>query len=230
MLGKDFGVAENWVRACEQVSRVSQKRMEDRLEKKLTVVVKDGIPLFRDRFAIDQDAKAALLPDGFGEVLDQAPKARYSKARTRDDEARRTGSEVGVGDGRDVTRRGGRGKGRVVVEDDGGAEERELGRVDGAFRLEFARLGCTRRRVSCHGRRFESMVRRGGRTSPVADRALFRSAFLERDGVTLLPSRRVVTYTATDVVQRTVQGDDEVRRRKLVSVRRIWGDVDAAAA
>jgi hypothetical protein len=24
MLGKDFGVAENWVRACEQVSRVSQ--------------------------------------------------------------------------------------------------------------------------------------------------------------------------------------------------------------
>jgi hypothetical protein len=55
-----------------------------------------------------------------------------------------------------VTRGGGRGKGRVVVEDDGGAEERELGRVDGAFRLEFARLGCTRRRVSCHDPSFAS--------------------------------------------------------------------------
>lgn len=106
------------------------------------MVIKDGIPLFRDCFTINQDAKAALLPDGLGEILDQAAEARYSKARTGYDEARRTGSEVGVGDGRDVTRGGGRGKGRVVVEDDGGAEERELGRVDGAFRLELARLSC----------------------------------------------------------------------------------------
>lgn len=111
------------------------------------MVVKDGIPLFRDRFAIDQDAKATLLPYGFGEILDQAPKARYSKARTRDDEARGSGAEIGVGDGSDVTRGGGRGKGRVVVEDNGGAEERELGRIDGAFRLELARLSC-----NMHGR------------------------------------------------------------------------------
>lgn len=74
------------------------------------------------------------------------------------------------------------------------------------------------------------MEERCERTSPVADRALFRSALLERDSVALLPSSHVVAHTATDVLKRTVQGDDEVWRRELAAIKRICGDLDVVLA
>lgn len=72
------------------------------------MIVKEQVPFFSDRFAVDQDAKSATLANRSGEILHECSEAGDAESGTRDNEAGRSGNEVSVCEGRDVARGGGR--------------------------------------------------------------------------------------------------------------------------